>query len=295
MVLKTDYDPAKDIPDLASKVIVITGGTAGSGKQTILTLSKHAPSHLLFTGRNTKAANEVIDEAQALSPSTIFSFIPCDHWPVFPHINSSRCERDTLQNRAHRRPNLQRRHHGRTTGLSKDGYEIQFAINFLAHALLIRILLPALEETFATEADARIVLLDLKTPQENLDLGSKWLRYAQSKLAMMLYAKLLAKRYPNFASIAIHPGIALTGLVEDQLFGDRLWLKTATFGQNIPVQEGVYNACWAATARIGKDQRVAGGMFQPVGIRTRDTKFSSDEELAERLWEWTEEQLESYK
>jgi len=69
-------------------------------------------------------------------------------------------------------------------GLSKDGYEIQFAINHLAHALLIKLCLPALQKTASEKGDARVVSLtsmgfksaptggvifkDLKTDQANL-------------------------------------------------------------------------------------------------------------------------------
>ena len=70
------------------------------------------------------------------------------------------------------------------TGVSKDGYEIQFAINHLAHALLIKLCLPALLNAAEEKGDARIVILtslafkstskegiifkDLKSDQSNL-------------------------------------------------------------------------------------------------------------------------------
>jgi len=69
-------------------------------------------------------------------------------------------------------------------GLSNDGYEIQFAINHLAHALLIKLCLPALLRSAAEKGDARILSVtslafqraqkqgilfeDLRTSQENL-------------------------------------------------------------------------------------------------------------------------------
>lgn len=78
-------------------------------------------------------------------------------------------------------------------GLSKDGYEIQFATNHLGHAMVIRELLPVLLRTAEMPgSDVRIVCLTstgwrghpgagiefdhLKTTQESWLLGS-WVRY----------------------------------------------------------------------------------------------------------------------
>lgn len=43
--------------------------------------------------------------------------------------------------------------------VSKDGYEIQFAINHLAHALFMKLCLSALQRTADEKGDARIVSL----------------------------------------------------------------------------------------------------------------------------------------
>jgi NAD(P)-dependent dehydrogenase (short-subunit alcohol dehydrogenase family) len=117
------------------------------------------------------------------------------------------------------------------TGLTKDGYEIQFGTNHLGHALLIKLLLPTLQRT-ADEtkggADPRIVLLaskgmtlhptggivfdELRTTQENLAFAH-WRLYGQSKLANILYAAELARRLPQITSVSVHPGVMMTGLV----------------------------------------------------------------------------------
>jgi len=45
-------------------------------------------------------------------------------------------------------------------GLSKDGYELHFAINHLAHAMVIQQLLPVLEKTAKVpDSDVRVVSL----------------------------------------------------------------------------------------------------------------------------------------
>lgn len=43
--------------------------------------------------------------------------------------------------------------------VSEDGYEVQFAVNHMAHALMIKLCLPALQKTVSEKGDARIVVL----------------------------------------------------------------------------------------------------------------------------------------
>ena len=93
--------------------------------------------------------------------------------------------------------------------LATDGYELQFGINHLGHALLIRKFLPLLQKSSKEGIDPRIVILTsdvwmlhpkggivfdkLKTVQ-HFWLGGPWRRYGQSTLANLLYARELSRR-----------------------------------------------------------------------------------------------------
>ncbi|KAK9358849.1 hypothetical protein V1504DRAFT_396051 [Lipomyces starkeyi] len=76
--MPTNFTPSMDIPHLARKVILITGGTSGIGKAVVLSVAKHNPSHTCFTGRNTQAGAEVITEARTIAPACPMTFIQCD-------------------------------------------------------------------------------------------------------------------------------------------------------------------------------------------------------------------------
>lgn len=201
---------------------------------------------------------------------------------------------------------------GGEPGVSKDGYEIQFAINYLSHALFIKLLLPTMERTTSTSKDTRIVLLSsigfrytptggivfesLKTDQTNLPLGmmqAKWLRYGQSKLAMVLLAQSLAQRHPLVTTVALHPGAIKTGLIEDKPTMDRWFLKLVTLGQTVPLNQGIWNTCWAATAP-GGGQLKSGDMYEPVGVAMKGTKDSESAQLKAQLRDWTEKELLPY-
>ncbi|KAF2823674.1 retinol dehydrogenase 14 [Ophiobolus disseminans] len=304
------YDPEHDIPDLSGKVIFMTGGTAGLGKETIATLAKHNPQHIVFTGRNVKAADAVVSETKAISPGVKVTFIECDQTSL-ASVQSAAKQFLELSDRLDifiANAGIM----GGDPGVSKDGYEVQFAINYLSHALFIKLLLPTLERTASTGNNARIVLLssvgfrftpsggivfkDLKSEQTNLPISfmqAKWFRYGQSKLAMVLHAQDLAQSHPLVTTVALHPGAIKTGLIEDKPTLDRWFLKLATYGQTVPLNQGVWNTCWAATAPVG-DQLKSGLLYEPVGVPMKGTKDSESVKLREELRDWSEKELQAY-
>ena len=56
---------SKDIPDLEGKIFLITGGTAGLGKESILALAQKSPAKIYFTGRNEAGAESLIEQVKA--------------------------------------------------------------------------------------------------------------------------------------------------------------------------------------------------------------------------------------
>jgi NAD(P)-dependent dehydrogenase (short-subunit alcohol dehydrogenase family) len=205
-------------------------------------------------------------------------------------------------------------------GLSKDGYEIQFATNHLGHALLTKLLLPALLETAKQpSADVRIVNLSstahattpkggiefstLKTPQESLGpiyQPRKFTRYGQSKLANLLYTTELAKRYPAITSIAVHPGFVKTNMTTRTSFLNRQVVAMAKLaslasgGKSLSFEEGPYNQTWAATTP--KENVKTGAYYEPIGtLVVPTTNFGNASSLAERLYDWTEKELTEFE
>jgi NAD(P)-dependent dehydrogenase (short-subunit alcohol dehydrogenase family) len=196
--------------------------------------------------------------------------------------------------------------------LTEDGYEVQFQVNHLAHALLMKMLLPTLRSTAALpDGDARVISLSslahdlapkmgidfatLKTEQSHLGgliPGAKWSRYGQSKLANMLYAQELAKHYPKITSVSIHPGFIITDLYSGSSMLTMLPALIRSIGQRIPVSQGHYNQTWAATCP--KEQLKNGEYYVPMAtLGERKTKQANDVKLAEELWNWTEKELKS--
>jgi len=197
---------------------------------------------------------------------------------------------------------------------SIDGYETHFAANHMGHALLIKLLLPTLRRTAKQlNSDARIINLSSlayeNAPSQGIDfetlkseqswlgsrlIPSRWTRYGQSKLANLLYAQELSKHYPEITSVAVHPGVIRTGLIESLGLVDRVTVSLKFAGQWRPLEEGPYNQCWAAT--VEKSQLKNGGYYRPVAkLTVPTTKAAKDAELSKKLWEWTQLELAQYE
>lgn len=54
---------------------------------------------------------------------------------------------------------------------------------------------------------------------------------------------------------------------------------------------GVRNHLWAATAPNVE----SGKYYEPVGVPDKETVIAKDQRLSSRLWEWTENELESFE
>jgi NAD(P)-dependent dehydrogenase (short-subunit alcohol dehydrogenase family) len=195
-------------------------------------------------------------------------------------------------------------------GLTKDGFEIQFGTNHIGHALLIKKLLPLLlRSATAPGADVRLIIMTsllgvqmhprcdgirfdtLKTTQDFGMLGP-WTRYGQSKLANLLYARELAHRHPELTVLSIHPDIASTGLQDVSGAVQRKLLKAAMSLGATTAEKGAYNQLWACFG--DRSAMKNGQMYEPIGKLTQLDSLAKDDQLARKLWEWTEETLRTY-
>lgn len=122
-------------------------------------------------------------------------------------------------------------------------------------------------------------------------------RYAQSKLANILFAKELGRRYPNITAVAVHPGVVDTELYRSMIAGwwgvSRLVAAAKQLAYT-SVQDGAKGQLWAATAPLTGDGRngvASGEYYTPVGVTGQGSWLSGDMELAGKLWDWTEKEL----
>ena len=112
----------------------------------------------------------------------------------------------------------------------------------------------------------------------------------------------MAKRYPQITSISVHPGLVRTQLgrgAAPSFFLTLLKLLLWT-PLSVDAKKGAYNTLWAVT--VSKDQVENGAYYEPVGKKAAKATRSSgkaeicdDERLADKLWDWTEQELKGLK
>lgn len=302
------FDPTKDIPDLSGRVIFVTGGTAGLGKESVIAFAKHNPAHIYFTGRNATSATSLLDTLKASNTTSAVqvTFLECDMASLSSVASAVRQFLETSD-----RLDILMCNAGvmaTPAGLTQDGYENQFGVNHLAHALFIKLLLPTLVRTASQpNSDVRIISLtstgyrghpsggiqfdSVKTTQDAV--GGSWVRYGQSKLANILYASELSRRYPEIISVSVHPGVVGTGLVNDLSFMKKLLVQVTNPLGVMDPDKGAYNQLWCAT--VARDQLENGKFYGPVGVKYTMTRESANEELAGKLWEWSNKELEKWE
>jgi NAD(P)-dependent dehydrogenase (short-subunit alcohol dehydrogenase family) len=201
--------------------------------------------------------------------------------------------------------------------MTKDGHEAQWQTNYISHWVLTEHLLPLMLQT-AKELPAgsvRIVNLTssghLGGPKDGIhfeDLSLKndtpWLRYGQSKIANILHTKSLHKKYGPKSPRArdgkgeiwvtsVHPGIVETNIaggVEQQGVGFTMTLRVARMlGLTWSADKGSWNSlfCVAGQNMNAQQSGTYVEIFHRLGEPSWQSKTAKDDNLAERLEQWT--------
>jgi NAD(P)-dependent dehydrogenase (short-subunit alcohol dehydrogenase family) len=297
------------LPDLQSKAYLVTGGNTGIGKATVLHLAKHNAKVYLGC-RNATKGNQAVTEIKAQIPHANLQLLLMDLVSMKSVIAAAN-ELLSKETKLHGLIN--------SAGImatpfemTADGYESQIQTNYLSHWVLTSHLLPLLQKTAATSArgDVRIVNVSsmghkratsegINFEDINLKDSFTFSRYAQSKLANILHAKALNKRFgtQNQKGVAegeiwvasLHPGNVDTQL-NTQSWGSAMVPLLRCFGVLIKPDQGSFTSLYAA-ASAEFTAEDSGEYFVPIAQKSKPSKKANDPELAEKLWTWTENEM----
>ena len=314
----TPFDPEK-IPNLTGKVIIITGANGGLGYESLLLLAQHSPAKIYLCARSKAKYEEAMKGIVRKVPNAE-DFVYHLELDLASLASVKRAAQTFLQDNY--RLDILMNNAGIMAippALTEDGYETQFGTNHMGHFLFTKELLPLLLSTAEKpKSDVRIINLTSlghnfatllggfvpETCKTTMADYSAWVRYGQSKLANILFTTQLAKRYPNITSVSIHPGAVATSLantVTSNYFIIRWAFAVLQYFFKSPAQ-GALNQTWAAAAPVKGKPGSGGGSiveveqgqyYVPVAKVGAKSKYAQDEEMSERLWEWSEEELKS--
>jgi NAD(P)-dependent dehydrogenase (short-subunit alcohol dehydrogenase family) len=297
------FTPATGIKSLAGKVILVTGGNNGIGKETILQLAKHNPHKIFLAARTESKARDAIASIKSQDLQDVdIEYLPLD-LSSLPSVKSAA---DQVIRKSDRLDILilNAGIMAVPPGKTPSGQDIQLGTNHVGHFLLTKLLLPTLERTakqhnsdvrvLAVASEAHNMAPNLATilSTEKLTKTSPWTRYGASKAANIMFTAELARRYPTLTSVSLHPGMIKTDLYLPNSESNFLVRYGAIiFGPLIfqTVANGAFNQLWAS-AGAEKSELVSGSYYTPVG-KLRHNKWASDADAGRKLWEWTEKEL----
>ncbi|KUM81185.1 oxidoreductase [Streptomyces curacoi] len=288
---------AHDIPDQSGRVAVVTGANSGLGYVTARELARKGARVVLACRsevRGAAAVERLVSEVRG-----------ADVELTRLDLGDLGCVREFATAFPYGRLDLLVNNAGVMAvpyGTTADGFETQFGVNHLGHFALTGLLLPALLGT----PGARVVTVS--SPLHALstidlhDLNSerryrRWLAYARSKTANLLFthelARRLAAREADVVAAAAHPGYAATNL---QTAGPRMagrrgsewFMRSATRLLAQSAEAGALPVLYAATAPDVRPDSFTGPSFvhwRGSPAPCRRAPWTVDDRAGELLWE----------
>ncbi|MFZ0665598.1 MAG: oxidoreductase [Acidimicrobiales bacterium] len=292
----------KDIPGLTGRKAVVTGANSGLGYETSLALARAGATVVLACRDEAKGAL-AIERIKTKKPDADVRLESLDlaNLKSVREFASGIADRhegiDILVNNAGVMA-IPRRE-------TADGFEMQFGTNHLGHFALTGLLMNELlarsgsrilNVSSEVARIGRIKFDDLQSTRRY----SKWIAYAQTKLANQLFTLELDRRFASkgLISVAAHPGYAATNLqgLGPQMTGSKFMqrmtdLENAVFAQSaamgaLPTLYAVTNPTVRGAQYFGPDQ-LFGTRGYPKQVSFVPQARST--ETAERLWSVSEE------
>jgi WW domain-containing oxidoreductase len=279
---------AEDVTEglsLDGKTMLVTGCNSGLGLETMRVLAKRG-ARVIGTARTEAKAKEATEGLQGtfvpvacdLSDSASVKACVATVAALEWRLDAIICNAGIMM-----LPKLQTAH----------GYELQLFTNHIGHFILVTGLLDRLTE------DGRVVMLSSEghkqAPKAGVELDNlngqrdygDLKMYGQSKLANLLFAKELSRRFAGTkrTANAVHPGVIATNLGRHlgPVMRAALWLAGPLVLKS--VEQGAATQVYAATHPSLRD--VTGEYLASSNVAT-PREDANDPELARKLWDASE-------
>lgn len=281
-----------DLPDMKGRTVMVTGGTSGIGKEAAREFVRHGAHVVLpaITQKEGDATAAVLGgsvEVHALDLTDIDAvrrFAEEYTEPIDILLDNAGLMSKTLRH---------------TSG----GTELHLAVNFLGPFLLTSLLMPRIRERVVITASMAHEhgTVDLDDPDFERRPYSMAAAYAQSKLACMLWALELQRRFDQRGEgvdvqIA-HPGFAATSILDPTPIPPLNTVLNLIARPVIPTAaDGARPLLYAATQDLPPASYVGPTGFKGIAGAPgpgRRAPRAEDRDLARRLWEWAEERTGS--
>jgi WW domain-containing oxidoreductase len=274
---------------LAGKTILITGCNSGLGLEAMRVLAKRG-AHIIAAARTAEKAQQAASSVGVTNADPVACELadPTSVRACVAAVKAKGVALDAIIANAGimALPKLKQ----------AFGVELQFFTNHIGHFILVTGLIDSLAD------NGRVVMLSSGAHQmapkggiafDNLP-GERnykgWVAYGQSKMANLLFAKELARRFAGTSRTAnaVHPGVINTNLARN--LGAPPWLLKAVFrlGDFIflkTIPQGAATECYAA---VNPAAGAISGEYLADSNIAKPRADANDPALAARLWEVSE-------
>ncbi|XP_047080491.1 short-chain dehydrogenase TIC 32, chloroplastic-like isoform X2 [Lolium rigidum] len=283
----------------AGLTAIVTGASSGIGAETARVLAARG-AHVVMAARNLAAAESVRQAVLADNPAATLDVMELDLSSMASvrkfaaDFNAKGLPLNILVNNAGVMAT--------PFTLSKDDIEMQFATNHVGHFLLTNLLLETMKKTCReSNVEGRIVNVSSEAHRFTYKEGIRFDKindeaeystfgaYGQSKLANILHANELARRFKeegvNITANSLHPGCIITNLLRYHGIIDVL---TRTLGKLVlkNPNQGAATTCYVALYPGAKGE--SGKYFSDSNVYEASEK-ARDMELAKKLWDFSVE------
>ena len=274
------------------KTAIVTGANTGIGKEIALLLGKRGIK-VFLASRSYERTLPVINALEKLRGAQKCEWISLN----LDSLGSVHTCADTfLKKNASLNYLFNNAGFAGLRGLTKEGFELAFGVNYFGHYVLTR----RLETALLSSKNARIINVSSKIHNRVKKLDFPSLRkftqsssgineYAVSKLANILFTCELHRRYRSvgLSSFAVHPGLVDTDIWRTLPFFLRPLLKLRGM---LSAEDGAKNVVSCA---FDFDTTLSGRYFSKC-LPTKPSKLAMEEKLAVELWEKSESWMDQY-
>jgi NAD(P)-dependent dehydrogenase (short-subunit alcohol dehydrogenase family) len=305
-----NWSPA-DLPSLAGKVALVTGGNALDGIGGNITHQLALLGAKVYVGARSAARVEegiksILSASPSLSASNLVPFVAdLGDWKAVKKEAEKLLKEESrldilINNGGIMPPHLE---------LNEFGVATNMAVNHVAHFILTTTLLPLLTKTALADAKNNVRIVNVASNAHrvapptssfstlaswNDDYGGSenpnaaWPRYGYTKTANILFSSELQRRLDKEGTPIIvtapHPGAVRTEAAGRVLGYSELWK------QGLTPYEGALTPLWCAVSREVGEQ-FKGKYVVPYGELEETSALAKNEEEARGLWKVSEEVL----
>ncbi|XP_072756155.1 retinol dehydrogenase 12 [Anoplolepis gracilipes] len=287
-----------DLPIVPNKVAILTGGSRGIGAEVVKKLLQ-CDMEVIIACRTTTIGEKLILDIRrsgiARGRAKVYKLDNSSFESVREFVKKIKADYDRIHILINNAAIM--------FGPYKetiDGFEEQWAVNYLSHFLLTSLLLPLLKAGGIPGDCSRIInITSVAHYISDIDFASinnsskntfcTQAAYGQSKLAQTMFTitlqKLLIDKLLNVLVYSVHPGIVKTELFKNTLMGKNKWMM---FKWKTPDQ-GATSIIYAA---LNKDIERKGGIYISNCKEAAIPSLALEEQIRKQLFELSLKQVQ---